>query len=152
MLLGDDSFHRLCELANGQVLAPDVLVPYLGTAEMETMLFDGPFTVIAASPMRCFTGRLRRAIEVRDRHCQHPSGCDVPAPLCDIDHIVPVSQHGETSQFNGRLECRPHNRDASKHDDHATPLPARPITEWDVLRFRLRRRWRDRDDPDEFAA
>ena len=54
-------------------------MPHLGVAEVETILFDGPFTVIAASTARSFTGRLRRAIEVRDRHCQHPSGCDVPA-------------------------------------------------------------------------
>ena len=48
-LLGDDTVTRLCELANGVVITPGVLVPYLGTAEIETILFDGPFTVIAAS-------------------------------------------------------------------------------------------------------
>jgi hypothetical protein len=157
VLLGDDSFRRLCELGNGQVIAPELLAPYLGVAEMETMLFDGPFTVIAASPARSFTGRLRRVIEVRDQHCQHPSGCDVPAPDCDVDHIVPVTAHGATSQFNGRLECRPHNRDAAKHDHGATPLPERPVTVLDEIRARLR--WRylhedaggDEDDPDQPA-
>ena len=148
VLLGDESFRRLCELANGQVLAPDVLVPYLGATDVETILFDGPMTVVAASRGRSFTGRLRRAIEVRDRHCQHPSGCDVPATDCDVDHIVPVTEHGETSQFNGRLECRPHNRDAARHDHGATPQPPCPITEWDILRVRVRRHLdRDRDEP-----
>ena len=71
------------------------------------MLFDGPFTVIAASPQRCFTGRLRRAIEVRDRHCQHPSGCDVPAQDCDVDHIVPAVEGGKTTQFNGQDQVPP---------------------------------------------
>jgi hypothetical protein len=158
VLLGDKSFERLCELATGQVIAPHLLVPHLSVAEMETFLFDGPFTVIAASPARCFTGRLRRAIEVRDRHCQHPSGCDVAAPDCDVDHIVPVTGHGATSQFNGRLECRPHNRNAAKHDHGATPLPGRPITVLDAVRARLR--WRhlhedaggEEDDPDQPAA
>jgi hypothetical protein len=158
VMLGDDSFGRLCELGNGQVIAPDLLVPYLGVAEMETILFDGPFTVIAASAARSFTGRLRRVIEVRDRHCQHPSGCDVPAADCDVDHIVPVKQFGETSQFNGRLECRPHNRDATKHDHGAHPYPPRPVTVLDAIRARLR--WRylhedtggDEDDPDQPAA
>ena len=92
VLVGDDTFARLCELANGAVIAPDILVPHLGVADIETILFDGPFTVIAASSARTFTGRLRRAIEVRDRHCQHPSGCDVPATGCDVDHIVPVTE------------------------------------------------------------
>jgi hypothetical protein len=159
-LLGDDTVTRLCELANGVVITPDVLVPYLGTAEIETILFDGPFTVIAASHTRTFTGRLRRAIQVRDRRCQHPSGCDVHVEGCDIDHIVAHTNGGKTTQFNGRLECRPHNRDATKHDHDAVPLPERPVTILDELRARLR--WRDLHgddsdaddgvDPDEPAA
>jgi hypothetical protein len=92
VLLGDDTVANLCELANGVVIAPGTLVPHLGAAELETILFDGPFTVIAASTARSFTGRLRRAIEVRDRHCQHPSGCDVHVDSCDVDHIVPTSR------------------------------------------------------------
>lgn len=75
--------------------------------EMETILFDGPLTVIAASTARSFTGRLRRAIEVRDRHCQHPSGCDVAAPDCDVDHIVPVAAGGTTTQFTANSSAAP---------------------------------------------
>ena len=153
VLLGDDSFARLCELANGTVLSPDVVVPHVGVAEVETILFDGPFTVIAASSARSFTGRLRRAIEARDRRCQHPSGCDVPASECDVDHIVPVVEGGPTTQFNGRLECRPHNRDAAKHDHDAIPHPDQPVTALDAIRARLR--WQylhehndDGDEPD----
>ena len=70
---GTTSFTRMCELANGQVITPGTLVPWLGTAELETVLFDGPTTVISVSKRRRFTGALRRAIQVRDRHCQHPS-------------------------------------------------------------------------------
>jgi 5-methylcytosine-specific restriction endonuclease McrA len=66
--------------------------------------------VVSVSHRRRFTGALRRAIEVRDRHCAHPSGCEVPAHLCDVDHIVPWSQGGATSQENGRLLCSTHNR------------------------------------------
>ena len=125
-------------------------------AELETILFDGPFTVIAASTARTFTGRLRRAIEVRDRHCQHPSGCDIPVTACDVDHITPHGQGGPTNQFNGRLECRPHNRDTTKHDHDAIPHPPRPVTVLDQIRARLR--WHylysqpDNDDPDQPAA
>ena len=119
---------------------------------METILFDGPFTVIAASPARSFTGRLRRAIEVRDRHCQHPSGCDVPASECDVDHVIPVVDGGPTDQFHGKIECRPHNRDATLHDHGATPLPQRPLTVLDQIRAQLRWRYLHEDaggdDPD----
>ena len=51
------------------------------------------------------SGALRRAIQVRDRHCQHPSGCDEPADRCDVDHTVPVSQNGRTDQFGGRTDA-----------------------------------------------
>ena len=115
---------------------------------METVLFDGPATILSVSPRRRFTGRLRRAIEVRDRHCQHPSGCDVAAPGCDIDHTVAVRPGGITGQFNGRLECRPHNRDDTKHDHHTTPAhPDRPVDILDHIRARLR--WRLLHDPDD---
>jgi hypothetical protein len=148
--VGDDSFTQLCELATGTVIIPDMLVPHLGMAELETILFDGPFTVIAVSPQRTFTGRLRRAIEVRDRHCQHPSGCDVPAPDCDVDHTVPVSKGGVTDQFGGKLECRPHNRDATLHDHDSQPYPPRSISYLDVIRAELR--WRQRHEhPEDFS-
>jgi 5-methylcytosine-specific restriction endonuclease McrA len=77
---------------------------------------------------------------VRDRHCQHPAGCDVPVDRCDVDHIVPHARGGETSQFNGRLECTAHNRHADLHDHDAVGLPARPITQLDRIRARIR--WR----------
>lgn len=142
VLLGDDSFTTMCELANGTVIAPGQLVPWLGAAERETMLFDGKTTVISVSQRRTFVGAVRRAIEMRDRHCQHPSGCDVRADRCDVDHIVPFPISGETSQFGGRLECPPHNRDAAKHDHDAQPRPHREVTRIDELRALIR--WRNR--------
>ena len=147
VLLGDESFIRLCELADGTVITPGQLVPHLGTAELETILFDGPTTVISVSRRRTFTGALRRAIEVRDRHCQHPSGCDVPADRCDVDHIVPWTDTADTSQFNGRLECPTHNRHADRHDHDAIPLPARPVDYLDHLRARLQWQVLHDDDP-----
>jgi hypothetical protein len=151
VLLGDDTFTRLCELSNGQVVTPGSLTPWLDTAVLETVLFDGSTTVISVSKRRTFTGALRRAIEVRDRHCQHPSGCDTPADQCDVDHTVPRNHNGATSQFNGRTECRPHNRHPDKHDHDAVPLPPRPVTPLDELRARLR--WRNHHefdgDPDD---
>ena len=68
------------------------------------------------------------------------AGCDVPADRCDVDHIVPYSSGGLTSQFNGRLECATHNRHHDLHDHGAAPRPSRPITRLDELRARLR--WR----------
>lgn len=142
--LGDDSFHGLCELAKGTVLTPAELLKWLADADLETVLFDGPSTVLSVSHRRSFTGALRRAIEVRDRRCQHPSGCEVPADECDVDHIVPFAQGGITDQFNGRLQCPTHNRRTELHDHGATPLTRRPVDHLDALRARLR--WRIRHE------
>ncbi len=116
VLVGEQTLARLCELATGTVIAPGLIVPLLADTDIERVVFDGPDRVIAVSHKRRFTGALRRAIEVRDRRCQHPSGCDEPATTCDIDHIHPHSEGGPTSQDNGRLECRAHNRHPDKHN------------------------------------
>jgi Domain of unknown function (DUF222) len=152
VLVGEHTLDQLCELSNGAVITPNALLPYLTDALIESVLFDGPTTVIAVSAERTFTGAVRRAIQVRDRRCQHPSGCDVHADHCDVDHIVPVARHGITSQFNGRLQCPAHNRIHRLHDHNATPKPERTITRLDELRARIR--WRNRhlhndDDPPE---
>jgi len=151
VLLGDDGFARLCELTNGTVISPGALTPWLSTAELEMVLFSGKTTIVSVSTKRSFTGAVRRAVQVRDRHCQHPSGCDIYVDGCDVDHIVPHAAGGETSQFDGRLECTPHNRDAVKHDHDAQPhpTPARPPDRLDELRARLRWRYLHDDVGDD---
>jgi hypothetical protein len=42
---------------------------------------------------------LRRAVTARHPHCAFP-GCDQPASLCDVHHIVPRSRGGPTSLAN----------------------------------------------------
>lgn len=146
VLVGERSFDRLCELTNGSVLRVEQLLPHIDTALVESILFDGPSTVISVSSRRTFTGALRRAIEIRDRRCQHRhAGCQVRAPDCDVDHTVPVSRGGVTSQFNGRLECKDHNRVSDLHDHDAQPLPERDVGFLDQLRARLR--WQIRHGP-----
>ena len=147
-LVGDETMSTLCELANGAVITPGQLGQWLGVADLETVLFDGPSTVISVSHRRTFTGALRRAVEVRDRRCQHRSGCDVPAGRCDVDHVVPHALHGPTSQFNGRLECPTHNRNSDRHDHGSQPLPSRPVDRLDEDRCRLRWKYL-REEPDD---
>lgn len=110
VVMGEHAFQRTCELANGTVLAPGQVVPLLEHADIETILFDADYRPISSSPSRRFRGALRRAIEVRDRRCHHPSGCDVYADRCDVDHIVPAARGGPTAWWNGRLRCSTHNR------------------------------------------
>ena len=151
VLVGEESFRRVCELADGTVVAPGALTPWLPTALVESVIFDGPSTVISVSHKRTFTGALRRAIQVRDMRCRHASGCDVAADRCDIDHVVPRSRGGPTSQWNGRALCDRHNRNDELRDD-PQPLPARPLDRLDELRARIRWQLRNEppdDDPDD---
>jgi hypothetical protein len=99
----------LLELADGTPLSRDQFLPLLADADIERIVFDSPSEVIDIGVReRFFTGALRRAIEIRDRHCQFP-GCDVPAHHCEVDHITLYSKGGQTKQSNGRLYCKPHN-------------------------------------------
>jgi hypothetical protein len=135
VVLGDATFRWLCELSDGTVIAPGELVPYLGELDINTMLFDGPFHAIAGSNTRTFTGLLRRAIEVRDRRCQHPASDGDPIDSCDVDHISPRVRGGVTCQCNGRLMESGRNRDPLRrsltaeditiHRDHPTFVAAR---------------------------
>ncbi|MEY2450460.1 MAG: hypothetical protein QOD92_34, partial [Acidimicrobiaceae bacterium] len=52
------------------------------------------------------------------RHCQHPSGCDVPAEDCHIDHITENRHGGPTTQTNGRCYCKNHNLARNNHPNH----------------------------------
>jgi hypothetical protein len=133
VLTGYGAFSRICELADGTVVAPGAVVPLLGEADIERIVFDGPSRVIDVGVRRrFFAGATRRAIEVRDRHCTHPSGCDVPAERCDIDHIVPYAEGGLTVQDNGRCLCGFHNRLRHNRlrvgDRHERPPPEKSGT------------------------
>jgi hypothetical protein len=109
VLVDYETLHgRVCELARGSVVAPGSLLPWLDEALLERAVFGPGRRVEIGQTVRLFTGATRRAIELRDRRCTHPY-CDTPADECEIDHIVPFSVGGETSQDNGRLLCRFHN-------------------------------------------
>lgn len=111
---------RVCELADGTVLAPSDVAALLDTAVIERVVFDGPSRVMDIGHQRRFTGAVRRAIEVRDRTCTH-RWCDRPADRCDVDHIEPWEAGGATTQRNGRLLCPFHN-----HQRQERPPPAPP--------------------------
>jgi hypothetical protein len=52
---------------------------------------------------------LRRAVILRDRHCQWPGGCDQPASRCEPHHRRPRAEGGETSLENIDLYCLTHH-------------------------------------------
>ena len=120
MVVGDRSMSRLCQLSTGAHVSPVVVEPYLGHADVQGFVDDARH-VLGVSPARTFRGWMRRAVEVRDRQCQHPCGCDAPITHCDVDHIVPSACGGPTSLDNGRLLCATHNRHRHLHDQSRPP-------------------------------
>lgn len=115
VLVGYETFAgRVCELADGTVVTPGSLVPWLDRAVVERVVFDGPSRVVDVGVRRrLFAGATRRAVEVRDRECYHPT-CHLPAERCEIDHVRPYAAGGPTTQANGRPACGYHNRRRSR--------------------------------------
>jgi hypothetical protein len=111
VLVGYESFAgRICQLANGSVVSPGSLVPWLDSAWVERVVFESPSRVIDVGvARRLFSGATRRAVQVRDRECFHDL-CDEPADDCEIDHVEPWSAGGQTVAANGRVACGHHNR------------------------------------------
>ena len=119
---GIGHFAWLCHTAAGTIIEPELLMPYLSQAEIERMVYDPPNRKLEASHRTKFTGVLRKIIGLRDRHCQHPSGCDEPAIKCDVDHIEPRSCDGITCLCNGQLLCTFHNRIVKAEHDRRLAL------------------------------
>jgi hypothetical protein len=123
IVVGYETFAgRICELAAGTPIAPGVVADLLGAPDtlIERIVFDGPRRVTDIGHARLFRGALRRALEVRDRRCTHPT-CDVPAPRCQADHVTPWSHAGATTLANGQLQCGFHNRWRYQHPDAPSP-------------------------------
>jgi hypothetical protein len=108
--VGYETLHGpICELAQGTVLSPGSLVPWLTEAVIERAVFSPADRVVTSERARLFTGGERRSIQLRDRTCSNEY-CDRPAEICEVDHIIPYSAGGPTTQENGRLLCGFHNR------------------------------------------
>ena len=131
VLVGWETLNgRICQLADGNVIAPAALIPWLDQAWLERVVFDSPSRVIdVGAARRLFTGATRRAIEIRDQHCYHPT-CEEPADHCDIDHIIPYAAGGPTTQDNGRAAC---GYTTASDTNHPHPTPGEGVS-WTTSR------------------
>jgi len=113
-----DLLHARCELRGGAILSKTAV---------ERILCDSPvgYAVVRhtlaskvahqASEVldmgrrtREPTAAQRRAVSLRDEHCQHP-GCRVPGEWCDIHHLHPWGEGGNTDVDDLALLCRRHH-------------------------------------------
>ncbi|MBC6471252.1 HNH endonuclease [Actinomadura alba] len=92
-----------------QVLSgPGGLASYLRTGLLEAPL-AGPSVVLDAGPDdRSVPASLERLVRRRDRHCRFP-GCDHPAHLSQVHHIIPRSRGGPTRLGNLLTLCSMHH-------------------------------------------
>ena len=100
---------RIAQLEGGPLVTPGSLFPWMDTATFERIVFSPGKRIECSVTSRFFTGATRRAIEVRDLECRHEF-CDLSADKCQMDHIVPFSEGGPTTQGNGQTLCGFHNR------------------------------------------
>jgi len=75
------------------------------------------------TPTSVISGALRRAVITRDRHCAFP-GCDHPPPACQVHHLKPRAQGGETRLTNLVLLCTFHHLTAVHQWDWSLTLNA----------------------------
>jgi hypothetical protein len=137
VLVGYETLQgAISELADGAVVPPRSLLGWLEGADIERAVFSTPRRVDISARQRFFTGATRRAVEVRDRHCMHPT-CEEPVTRCEVDHIEPYACGGATTQENGRLLCGTHNRlrvtRPSEGPRAATPAVTGPQVSNDVM-------------------
>ncbi len=111
VLSGFETFvGPVLEMWNGTVITPSTAARWLTEADIERVVFEGRSRVIDVGVRtRFFRGGQRRAVEVRDRSCFHPT-CDEPPLRPQVDHKVEASKGGLTTLENGRLGCAFHNR------------------------------------------
>ena len=145
VLVGYDRFKDICELVDGTVISPVTAGSLFDDAVIERIVFDGPDRILNLGRARSFTGAARRAVEIRDRHCTDPSGCDTAANRCDVDHILRYADGGPTHPGNGRLRCAPHNRAREKPPPRTTRThtrcdPEDRLAHLELLRARIRDR------------
>ena len=107
VLIGFETLaERISQIEGGPVVTPGSLLEWLDRAEFERIVWLPTNRIECSKTSRFFTGATKRAIEVRDRQCQHEY-CDRPAEWCDIDHIVPWNEGGLTEQGNCAGPVRP---------------------------------------------
>jgi hypothetical protein len=119
VLVGEDTLRNLCETEGGTILDPNDLWRIVGWADFERVVFDSRSRVMDVSVRtRLFTGATRRASQVRERECGHPS-CHEPVTYADIHHVEHFEDGGETIHTNGSPRCKWHHR-----HEHRQPPPA----------------------------
>jgi Domain of unknown function (DUF222) len=96
-------------LDSGGTLTPQALRTLACDARVIPIVLNGAGQPLDVGRMtRTIPDGLRRAVTARDRGCAHP-GCARPPGWCEVHHIRPWSNGGETALHNSVMVCRFHH-------------------------------------------
>ena len=99
--------YAMARLAIQLVSGPDRLA-----AALRQGLLEAPYNTrsvpLDIGYSASIPGAIRRAVQLRARHCEWP-GCDKPPAWCDIHHLRHQADGGETSLSNCVLLCQFHH-------------------------------------------
>jgi hypothetical protein len=87
---------------------PGGLASYLRRRQLGVRL-AGPSLPLDIGYSDTVPASIRRAVRLRDKHCQWAGGCDQPAAACDVHHVKHKADGGITSLGNCVLLCRFHH-------------------------------------------
>ncbi len=104
---GHTEHGEVCEIAGVGPIPVATATEYLGEAFLKLLVMDGTDIRTIAHMGRAIPGKLRTAVEERDRVCQVPT-CDMSIGL-EIDHIKPFSEGGAASLENLVRLCKRHH-------------------------------------------
>src|SRR6266704_3987517 len=91
--------RALLALAADTLSGPDGLAAQLRAAPDAEPLTAVSLPLDIGAATETIPAHLRRAVTTRHRHCAFP-GCDQPATVCDIHHLIPRARGGPTSLPN----------------------------------------------------
>ena len=101
---------RAAVLDFGGVVSPEALRMLCCDAAVVPIVLNGtaqPLDVGRAT--RTIPDGLRRAVTARDRGCAQP-GCGRPPSWCQVHHVTPWAQGGQTTLEGCVMLCRIHHR------------------------------------------
>jgi hypothetical protein len=106
--LVDDGEGR-AHLEDGPCLSADTVRRLACGASLLWLAEDDRGRPVAVSELaRNIPTWIRRAVRARDGHCVFP-GCSMPAPCCDVHHVIYRSRGGAHSAANCRTLCSFHH-------------------------------------------
>jgi hypothetical protein len=96
---------KAVELLSG----PGGLASYLRRQELDARL-AGPSLPLDIGYSKSVPAHIRKAVRLRDRHCQWAGGCSQPAAACQVHHTKHKADGGPTSLTGCVLLCHFHHQ------------------------------------------